>query len=180
MPTPNKVRAPGYEPEPFFYLDHCPDYVRWVAWSPDAEQMSALFWHVLQGFPDSVDVLIKVRRETPDEDSDPWQRFMGSVPRPRFQDAIGDRIQFIFCQGYTFQLCVKMPDQSDNFALDEGGVLFVYSDNEKYRSLCCDLGFEEQRVPLIFESDGCEFRQFPDAEEQLTEFITELGLQAVD
>src|SRR5438874_2089711 len=77
-PHPAKAVREGYAPAPFFFREeYQPSAHRWAAWTGVLAEFVALFFRVLECFPEEVEVLLKVERDNASP-RDPWQRYCGA------------------------------------------------------------------------------------------------------
>ena len=176
--TRPKAVVEGYAPAPFFFAQTSPDgAVRLVAWAPEVRPVEALLHAVLAEFSPHAQVLLKVgKQDVPD--GPVWTRYHGEAPTARVAKAVRDFERLVFHDGYT-QLCVRDDDTGEYLALDEFGLLWVYSDDPKFADLCRACGFEERVEELISDRPRwqCALDDGPELAER---FVRELGLNEVE
>ena len=165
MTTPAIAKAirEDYSPAPFFNRqEYQPGAERWVAWSNSLHSLKELFYSVLNCFPEEVEILLKLERESHHQPSgDPWLRYHGVCP---LQDG-------------GSQLCVRCVGGGDYLVFDEHGIFFVYSDDDGFRACCQELGFEERIEPLLYEAGHWHYR--PGGNDKWEPFLQQFGLKAV-
>lgn len=180
MTTPevtNKAYRPDYNSPPFYYLENAPDYSVIIAWSPDAEQMKALMWNLLETFPDQVDILLKSL--LPEEHPiDGWYcRYHGHATLATVRDAITQHQRYVFEIGFDV-LCLRKDESYEYIALDEYGVLYYYTDSEETFPSFEAAGFANEQHELV--SDGPRYMKCNEQADQWRDsFIAQLGLEEV-
>ena len=173
----NKARREGYDPPPFYYLDKREDYARIVAWSSDAEQMSAIFYALLLTFPEEVDVLLKLERKEEHLLDGMYERYFATVPRFRVVEVIGAHLPYVFgTSGHV--LCLRKPEEPEYMALDEFGTLFYYTDSNDDFPIFESCGFVNKEHPFVDEG-GCYVKHEDEAETWCRSFIESLRLEPV-
>jgi len=178
MTTPPAAKAvrEGYAPPPFFFREeYQPGEHRWTAWTGALAELKTLFFRVLECFPEEVEVLLKVERENASP-RDPWQRYCGTCSLEALVTAIRAQEELVFRDGGS-QVCVRCAGGSDYVALDEHGIFFLYTEEEGFANYFRELGFEERREPLLYESGHWHVRP-PQPEEQWQGIIEQLKLTA--
>jgi hypothetical protein len=166
----------NYNPHPFFFRQRYSGGFRLVAWTPELSQLKTLVYSILDTFPDSVEVLLKLREE---EFSDQFSRYFGAVRRNDLVETIRRNESFVFSDGGN-QLCVKRLDTDEHIALDDHGVLFVYySKSAQFVDLCRSNGFRRKRRKLIF-ADGHWHIRPKDSVSLGKGIVRELGLESVE
>jgi len=175
-PAPKAVRD-GYSPPPFVFEErHESGAVRFVAWSPDIEQMKNVLYAILGDLPDEVEVLFKT--ETGGESGrGGWQRYSGRVSRALLLESVRATEELVFHDGGSM-VCVKRLDNEDYLALDEHATLFVYSHDRSYLHLCERSGFENRVNELISAAGHWQVRP-ANHEAQERQLIRQLGLVPV-
>lgn len=174
----SKASAPAYAPAPFYFLQTTlAGEKRYAAWSGKRTQMRAAVEGLLAEFPETVLVLFKAEEGTRGHDADGWTRYFGEASRAALQQAIADYERTTYEDGAT-QLLVRREDTGEYFALDQCGVLFIYSEAEKYADLLRSLGFENRTEPLLTEiPHWTHYFKRPDRK---LAFIAALGLRVGD
>jgi len=175
IPVKSRSWDPNYNPRPFFFRQRYSGGFRLVAWTPELSQLKALVYSILDTFPDSVEALLKLREE---EFSDRFSRYFGPVRRNDLVETIRRNESFVFSDGGN-QLCVKRPDADDHIALDDHGILFIYSDSPHFIDLCRRHGFRRKRRKLIF-ADGHWHVRPKDSVILGKSIVRQLGLESVE
>src|SRR5260370_28907888 len=131
--TPVVIKAfrEGYSPSPFFFRqEYQPGEKRWAAWTNSLDRLKTLFYRVLGGFPDSVEVLLKIKRESGGESpDDEWQRYHGFAQREDLSAVIRSHEEFVLQDGGN-QLCIMRAGGGDCIALDDHVIFFLYAEHE--------------------------------------------------
>lgn len=177
-PAVEKAIREDYSPEPFFFRqEYEPGAERWVAWTNTQDRLRELYYRVLDCFPSMVEILCKLEREGQvEQGGDPWLRYHGVCQLDNLTSAIRKNEDWVFQDGGS-QLCVRCAGGGDYLVLDEHGILFFYSDDNGFRDLCQELGFEERAEPLLYESGHWHYRA--GRNESWEPFLRQLGLHAV-
>lgn len=145
---PLKASHPDYNPAPFFFVERNSEgNVRLVAWTGEIDQLRTSFRRVIDGWEDTLDVLFKTEQNPETGD---WTRYYGRLSAPKFKDAIPTFDEIIFRDGGSV-LCVKDARSGDYLALDQNGILFVYSNDPGFVPKFKELGFEMRKNKLIDE-----------------------------
>ena len=169
-----KALRDNYTPTPFFFRQRSDQkQTRLVAWSANVPQMKELVYSVLRIFPQSIEVLLKVKKESKDE-NDIWARYHGKVNLDRFVKVMGSYESTVFQDGEV-QLCVKRPDTGSYFVIDEDGLFFFYPYSEEIEKMCLKFKFEQRINELISEGGHWNFTPH-EANVRRDKFITALGL----
>jgi hypothetical protein len=173
-----KAVVQGYAPRPFFFAQTSPQgSIRRVAWTGDLPQLKRLVYAILRHFTANALVLMKVGKEDV-ADGPVWTRYHGEAPLAKVIQAMQANERMVFQDGYT-QLCVRDADTGDYIALDEHGVLYIYSDDPVFAQICTDSGLSEREEALISEH-GHWRRALDNADDLQHRFISALGLQQVE
>ena len=120
---------------------------------------------------------IKVEDDTANSESQRWTRYHGVVAQGALLEAIARCDAFVF-QDSRNQLCVRDPVSFDYVVLDDVGVLYIYSNEQVFRRVLTDSGFEEREEPLVSEG-GCWAQTPMHGRDQEREFVRLLRLVAV-
>jgi hypothetical protein len=140
--------------------------------------LKTLSYRLLECFTEEVEVLFKMEREDGvQSEEDPWQRYHGACSREELTSAIRTHEELVFQDGGN-QLCIRCAEEGDYLALDEHGILFLYTEGDGFAAICRELGFEERTQPLLCEGGHWHVRP-PHAMERAQSFVDELGLEAV-
>src|SRR5205809_6875976 len=138
-PQPAKAVREDYGPPPFFFREeYQPGEHRWAAWTSALADLKALFFRVLECFPEEVDVLLKVEVDNASP-RDPWQRYCGTCSLEALVGVTRAHEELVFRDGGS-QLCVRCAGGSDYLALDEHGIFFLYTEEEGFADLFRDMG----------------------------------------
>jgi len=174
-----KAVVEGYGPAPFAYAqtNDRDGSIRLVAWSGKIADLKRLVYAVLRLFSANVNVLLKVEKQDT-ADGPVWTRYHGEAPLAKVVQAIESNERLIFQDGYT-QLCVRDADTGEYFALDEYGVLYIYSDDDRFVRACRECGFEDLAEDLISERAHWR-RSLEDAADLREGFIRTLALAEVE
>ncbi len=159
-----------YAPSPFFheevyYLEDETTSTRIVAWSEDLAQMRRLFFRILKTFTPTVEVLLKVYvDEDENGENTIWDHYYADMEHDRLIRGVTDNEAFVFRDG-GHQLCVRDLDTDEYIALDDHGLLFLYSEDPVYYGLFRECGFELREDEIIYmlphyhsmlEDDACD------------------------
>jgi hypothetical protein len=174
--TPKAVRQ-GYDVDPFFFREWNGPDTRIVAWTASPGQLRDLLHAVTNRFPEELEVLLKAHDLGADE-RDAWERWGGDCSRADVLDAFVTHEHFVTQDGAS-QVCVKRPDTGEYFALDDHGILFIYSPDPSFEGILEAMGFVRAREPLIFEG-GHWHKHLKDHTVLRDRFITGLGLRWID
>jgi hypothetical protein len=176
---PKAVRE-GYAPAPFFIRqEYEAGSIRWVAWTNSLPDLKSLFYHILDAFPETVEVLLKIKQPGADGvAADSWRRFHATCPVEEFAAAVRENETFAFQDGSS-QLCAMCGGGGDYFALDDHGIFFLYADNEGVGKLLQRKGFEERTEELLSDAPHWHVGS-SQAQEQRERFIARLGLKSVE
>lgn len=177
-PKPKAVRE-GYAPEPFFFQEEGPGgEPRLVAWTSDLAQLARFFQRLLALLPEQVDILVKIERDESGESPEDWDRYFGSCPRSLLLRAIAKCSALIY-RDSRCQLLVRDPESHEYVVLDEVGVVYVYSSQERFRRACLAEQFQEREEELIRSSP--HWRQcVADGEALARSFVAETGAHPID
>jgi hypothetical protein len=154
-PKPKAYRE-GYSPGAFVFQQVSEEGARLVAWTPDLSQLKSALLAVLHCFPVDLEVLFKTEAEGVGARNG-WRRYHGTVDRPTLLELLEECQELIFSDGGSM-LCVRRPDSGEYLALDEHGILFVYSTDPTYLRLHEELGFPKRTTELLFESGHWHIR----------------------
>jgi hypothetical protein len=179
----------GYSPPPFVFEEEASSgESRLVAWTGNMDQLQKLFHRLLSMLPDPVEVLFKVESELriaqSDDDGsladvvDRWDRYFGGCRMGVVLRATGICNALIF-QDSRCQLLVRDPGSHDYLVLDEVGVIYVYSDDVRFRDACVAEGFEQRPEELIRAQPHWR-HCVKDGAALSRRFVRELGLQRID
>lgn len=186
---PNKIEinskavSPDYHPEPFYFVETSETgEIRMPCWSPDVASLAKIILEILKSFPKEVAVLVKARKDpspAESEESDNWVRYHGYCGNVAVQNAFAKFRRFLLCDS-THQFMARNPDTGEYFAFDDCGILWIYSDDQRFQDLLVANGFRKtDRQPLI--SDGPVWRlTAPNSSGQLQELADFLMLDEVD
>jgi hypothetical protein len=177
-----KAKATGesYALTPFFFRQEYElGSERWVAWTGSPLDLQALFHGLLDGFPDQVDVLLMLVAESePIDEDDSWRTFEGRCHREVLSAAIQEHTPLVFVDGGS-ELYVRSADGGDGLALDEHGILYVYSRHDGVPAPFKECGLEERTEELLNESAHWHIRP-GHTEGEWQAFVARLGLRAAD
>jgi hypothetical protein len=165
----------NYSPGAFFFRHKYSGGSRLVAWTSDLSQLKKLVYSILDTFPEDVEVLLKARDE---EFSDNFHRYYASAKLDEVTEAIRQNEAFVFSDG-SQQFCIKRPDTDEHIALDDHGILFIYSDSKRFVELCRDYGFRRKKRKLIYANGHWHIRP-GDSQNLAKKLIKELGLASVE
>jgi hypothetical protein len=174
--TKSKALREGYLPEPFVFRQVSDQGVRVVAWSSDLQRLKRGVLATLERFPNAVEVLFKTQTNG-DGERDGWRRFVGMTDKATFIDLATTCEQLVYSDGGN-TICIRRPDTGEYLALDEHGILFVYSSDPGFLKALEQVGFENRVEPLLFEAPHWHIRP-PRAEELEQWFIKRLALEYV-
>ncbi|MHC4742312.1 MAG: hypothetical protein ACYS8Z_10390 [Planctomycetota bacterium] len=170
-----KAMAHGYNPEPFYYKEAGEYGTRFVAWAGKLSQLKELVYSILEGYPEELEVLLSVNEDNHEDNSEDWVRHYGDVSKYHLINFVQDNELYIFSGG-DHQLCSRRYDTEEYIALDDHGVLFIYSDSEETGEICRANGFEKRHEKLILQASHCHFRP-PDADTLRELLIQQLNLE---
>jgi len=166
----------AYNPAPFYRRQTGKAFaVRLAVWTANLAQLKALFYDILEGYPDEVEVLLSVPQRWDEEDNPVWQGFYNQVPYTTIINAIRRNEEFVFQDG-SVQLCLKIPGSPEYIALDDHGILFIYFDPPEIIELLAEHGFAYREESLIYESPHWHVSHRDDRLRQ-DQFVSELGLK---
>lgn len=174
----NKAYRPGFEPPPYYYVDKQDDYARTVAWSQDAQQMSALTYGLLNTFPSHVDILYMERRTEEHPLDGLYKRYHALLPLSRVMEMLQEHLKFVFTMS-DFVLCLRKEGEEEYIALDEYGTLFYYTNSETLFAIFESNGFLRGEQPFV--DDGphytCSHERWQEWRDQ---FVHDLTLEPID
>jgi hypothetical protein len=177
----SKAVAPDYHPGPFYFVQSSETgAIRIPCWSQDPSPLGEIMLEILQLFPEEVGILIKARLESPHEYSksdDEWIRYHGYSHKRAVQTAFAKFRKFLL-RDSTHQFMARNPDTGEYFAFDDYGILWIYSENAKFRDILTSHKFLEKFQPLIYEGSVWKFIA-PDSQDQLRELVDFLMLEEV-
>jgi hypothetical protein len=185
---PNKIKidskavSPDYNPGPFYFVEASETgEIRMPCWSLDPDPLMEIMLELLKAFPEDVGVLIKARVETsltqPKEDE--WLRFFGYCNKRTVQNAVVRFRKFIQCDS-THQFMVRNTDTGEYLAFDDYGILWIYSENPKFKEILQGRGFSEKKgQPLINEGPTWRLTA-PDSAGQLRQLVDLLMLHEAE
>jgi len=159
----------------FFFRQKHSGGFRLVAWTSELPQLKRLVYSILDTFPEEVEVLLKLREK---EFDDRFSRYLGPVRRDKLIETMKVKEPFVFADGGS-QLCVKRLDTDEFIALDDHGILFIYSDSPQFVDLCRRKGLKRQRRALIYAHDHWHIRR-KDSVRVGRGLVKALGLELVD
>lgn len=170
-----KAIVKGYNPKPFFFKEEANFGSRYVAWTSDLNQLKNLVYTILQEFPEELDILFKQQKESK---TDEFNRYHGYVSKILFTDILQEYELYLFSDGFH-QLCVRREDTGEYIALDDHGILFIYSDSEHIAKICLNNNFENRNEKLIFKQPHWHYS--PAGSEKTKDIVIQkLSLKAVD
>ena len=164
----------NYNPNPFYFVEYNEEYSysRIVSFTQNNIQLKKIFIEVIEYFPQEIEILLKVPK---DKD---YKRYYGSIEKYKLTVALEKYEEFVLEDG-SYQLCIKNPNNDENIALDEHGILFIYSTNDVYINLLEKNNYISLKEELIYAKP--HFHQFiKDSEIYLNRFIKELELEEVE
>lgn len=170
----NKSVRGDYSPNPFYFIEHNEEYAlsRIVAFTQDVNQLKTLFKEIIEYFPQEIDVLFKIL------DGNDFDRFHGIIEKYKLLVTLNKFEEFVFEDG-SFQLCIKFPDNDEYVALDEHGVLFIYSLDEFFINKLEKNNFIARKEEMIFLKPHYH-HMIKDSEIFAQKFIEELELEEVE
>jgi hypothetical protein len=178
----SKAVSPDYNSGPFYFVEASETgEIRMPCWSPDPDPLMEIMLELLKAFPEDVGVLIKARVETsstqPKEDE--WLRFFGYCNKRAVQNAVVRFRKFIQCDS-THQFMVRNTDTGEYLAFDDYGILWIYSENPKFKEILQGRGFSEKKgQPLINEGPTWRLTA-PDSAGQLRQLVDLLMLHEAE
>ena len=172
---PKAIRE-GYSPNPFTFRQVSEHGTRVVAWTGNIQQLKRGLLAALERFPDTVEILLKTETDAASERGG-WRRFLGMTDKPTLVDLASACEQLVFSDGGSI-LCIRRVDTGEYLALDEHGILFVYSSDTAFMRVLEQIGFERRVEALLYEAAHWHIRP-PKCEEQEQWFIDRLGLEYV-
>lgn len=169
-----KAISKELSPHAFFFEEHRNGESRLVVGSNNLSQLKRLFYAVLESFPDSLEVLLKI------EEGKNWKRFYGEVSKKTLVPMLQSFEEYIFQDGGA-QLSIKQAGAERYITFDEYGILFIYgaSDCAEYKKLCVKEGFEERVEKLVSEMPHWKIL-IKDREKMQSELIARLKLKLMD
>ncbi len=162
-----KAYREGYNPSPFVFQEASKEGTRVVAWTADLSQLKSALLAILDRFPPMVEVLFKTETGA-ERERDGWRRFLATVQRRTLVELLKASEELIFSDGGSM-LCIRSSTTSEYVALNEHGILFVYSSDPSYIRVCEELGFEQRSNELLFEGPHWHIR--PAHHEQQQEWL---------
>jgi hypothetical protein len=175
-PGENRIKAWSreYEETPFFFEQNVKAGHRLIAWAEDSTFTKRAFYRILESFPQTIEVLLKIGFSDNADTKPLWSRYHGLVDKWRVTQVIQENEIYVFSDG-AHQLCFKEPQSDHYLAFDEHGIFFLYAptaeDDEIFRSL----GFESRHAEPIYSKP--HFQHLPPEPEKLEmKFVSQLGL----
>lgn len=170
-----KAVVEAYSPKPFFFKDEEDFGTRYVAWTSGLAQLKQLVHAILKEFPEEIEILFKLQL---DSEKDKFKRYHGYLSKTLLLEVIHEYELYIFSDG-MHQLCVRRKDTGEYFAIDDHGILFIYSDSEDTVDLCLENGFENRNEKLFFEQPHWHYS--PSDSDNIRDIVIEkLSLKAVE
>jgi hypothetical protein len=175
-PGENQIKAwsQEYQESPFFFEGNVKAGHRLIAWAEDCALTKKAFYRILESFPQSIEVLLKIEFRDSAETKPLWSRFYGVVDRWQVVKVIQDNEVYVFSDG-SHQLCLKVPESDHYLAFDEHGIFFIYSPTAEGVAVFRSLGFASRYAEPIFSKP--HFPHIPPESEKLgMRVLTGLGL----
>ena len=177
----SKTFSPDYNPEAFYFVEASETgEVRMPCWSNDSDSLWEIILEVLKSFPEEVGVLTKRRVETEQPGrEDEWVRFFGYCSNRVVETALS-RFRKFLLRDSTHQFLFRNTETGEYLAFDDYGILWIYSEDKKFKDLLDRRGFcEKPGQPLIY--DGPLWRlTAPDSADQMKELVHFLMLEEVE
>jgi hypothetical protein len=170
-----KAWAKEYDEAPFYFIHEFKHGKRLIAWSEEAEQIKRAFYGILELFPTSVEVLVKILAGKVGDDETKWSRFHGIADQWKFIRIVQENEAFVFSNG-LHQLCIKDPDSEHYLAFGDHSIFFIYSPTDKDIDLFHSLGFEPRRAEPIYSVPHFQSSP-PDSEILEAKFVGDLKLE---
>lgn len=173
-----KAWAKEYDEAPFFFEESSVSGQRLVAWSEEPEQITRAFYSIIDLFPQTLDVLLKISLGREPGGKPLWARYQGVVAREHLLQVLKGNETYVFSDG-MHQLCLKNPTTDHYLAFDDHGIFFLYSPSRDEVELFRSLGFEERCAKPIYKIPHFQHTP-PDSEKLEIKFVSDLGLEKVN
>ena len=138
-------------------------------------QIKKAFYGILDLFPSSVEVLLKILAGELGNDKLKWSRFHGLVEQWFLVRVVQENEIYVFSDG-MHQLCVKDPESNHYLAFDEHSIFFIYSPTEKDVEVFRSSGFEPRCAEPIYSMPHFQSTP-PDSEILEAQFVGVLKLE---
>jgi hypothetical protein len=106
-----------------------------------------------------------------------WKRYYGKTSLSKLERTVKSNEKFLFQDGHI-QVSIKRSDTGEYLTFDEHGVLYIYSNSDKFEKLCVKAGFEKKVEKLVSESGHWHILP-KDSEKFKRNFISQLNLKVV-
>jgi hypothetical protein len=172
-----KAWSREYEEKPFCFQQDSEHGKRLVAWTEESGQIKNAFYSLLENFPDTVDILLKISAGESPEGRPLWSRYQGEISLWQLVKSVQENEIYVFSDG-MHQLCVKDPDSGHYLAFDDHGIFFVYEPMLQDAEVFWSLGFENRYAEPIYVLPHFQ-HLVADSERLELRFVSDLQLQKV-
>jgi len=170
-----KAWARDYNETPFCFEQSSAHGRRLVAWTEDDEQTRRIFYALLDSFPQTIKVLLKICVGQNPKEKPLWSRYQAEIDRLLFVKTVQANEHYVFSDGMN-QLCIKDPESDRYFAFDDHGIFFLYAPLPTDVDLFRSHGFAERYAEPLYAIPHFQ-HTLPNSERLEMKFLSELNLK---